>query len=172
MPTVPTAAAAIGVRPEQILKSLVFEDRRGVRVVAIARGTGRIDRRRLALATGLDRPVPADPAVVLDVTGYPAGGVPPIGHRFLLPVIMDVRVAELDVAYGGAGTEDALLRISPSTIRVVTNAVVADIVGDSTTVSVNVEEARAPNVASSSIPGQVVANTSILSSDLVRTRPG
>lgn len=130
MPTVLAAAAAIGVRPERILKSLVFEDRLGVRVVAIARGTGRIDRHRLAEAASLDRPVLAEATVVLDVTGYPAGGVPPIGHRFPLPVIMDRRVAEMDVAYGGAGTEDALLRITPSVIREVTNAVVADIASD------------------------------------------
>ena len=44
MPTVPLAAAAIGVTEDQIIKSLLFRDSRGDLVLAIASGTARIDR--------------------------------------------------------------------------------------------------------------------------------
>ena len=128
MPTVPLAAAAIGARPEQILKSLVFQDRAGVCVLAIASGTGRVDAARLAAVAGLDRPRLADPATVLRVTGYPAGGVAPVGHPAQLRVILDRRAAELDMAYGGGGAEELLLRIRPRDIVRLTRAEVASIV--------------------------------------------
>ena len=132
MPTVPLAAAAVGVPPAQILKSLLFADRAGRLVLAIAGGTGRIARDRLAAAAGLDRPRLADAATVLAATGYPAGGVPPIGHRARLAVIMDRRAAALDVAYGGGGAEEVLLRIRPADILRLTGGIVADIADEPT----------------------------------------
>jgi Cys-tRNA(Pro) deacylase len=130
MPTVPLAAAALGVREEQIIKSLLFCDARGRAVLAIASGTARVDRTRLASATGLDRHKLADPATVLAVTGYPAGGVAPVGHPTPLRVVIDRRAAALAVVYGGAGSEDALLRIAPDDIIRLTDARIVDIVAD------------------------------------------
>ena len=130
MPTVPLAAAAIGVEPRHILKSLLFRDRHGGLVLAIAAGTGKINRERLGLISGLDRPKLADAATVLAVTGFPAGGVSPIGHRTPVRVIVDQRAAALDIAYGGGGAEDLLLRISPAEIIHQTGAIIADIADD------------------------------------------
>jgi prolyl-tRNA editing enzyme YbaK/EbsC (Cys-tRNA(Pro) deacylase) len=130
MPTVPLAAAAIGVRPEQILKSLLFMDRRGACVLVIACGTGRIASDRLATVSGLDRPRLADPETVFRVTGYPAGGVAPVGHASPLRVLVDRRAAALDVAYGGGGAEELLLRIRPEDIVRLTGAEVVDLVAD------------------------------------------
>ncbi|HEY8448288.1 MAG TPA: YbaK/EbsC family protein [Thermomicrobiales bacterium] len=132
MPTVPLAAAAIGVPEEQIIKSLLFADGNGSSVLAIACGMSKVDRQRLAAASGLTRPRLADPATVLAVTGFPAGGVAPVGHRTPVRVIVDRRVAEQNVVYGGGGAEDALLRIAPRDILRLTNGFVADLVGETT----------------------------------------
>ena len=129
MPTVPLAAAAIGVREDQILKSLLFKDRGGRLVVAIACGTERVDRDLLAAASGLDRPRLADAATVLATTGYPAGGVPPVGHRTAVAAVMDHGAAALDVAYSVGRAEEFLLRIRPADILRLTDGVVADIAG-------------------------------------------
>lgn len=128
MPTVPLAAAAIGVREEQIIKSVLFKDRSGKVVLAIASGTVRIDRLRLAQITELPGLKLADAVTVLTATGYPAGGVAPIGHATQFPVVIDRRVMDLDTVYGGAGSEETLLRIAPIDIERLTGAVVADIV--------------------------------------------
>ena len=128
MPTVELAAAAIGAREEQILKSLLFRGRDGRLVLAIAAGTGRVDRGLLAAVTGLDRPRLADAATVLAATGFPAGGVAPVGHRTRLEVVVDRRAAALDVAYGGGGAEELLLRIRPEDIVRLTGARIVDIV--------------------------------------------
>jgi Cys-tRNA(Pro) deacylase len=130
MPTVPLAAAAIGVTEGQIIKSLLFRDRRGELVLAIACGTARIDRGHLAAATGMDAPRLADSATVLAVTGYPAGGVAPVGHATPVRVVVDRRAAAQDVVYGGGGTEDVLLRISPRDILRLTGAEIADIASE------------------------------------------
>lgn len=127
MPTVPLAAAAIGVEPAQILKSLLFTAGDGDAVLAIAAGTGKINRSRLAALTGAKKLSLADPDTVLRLTGCPVGGVAPVGHREPLPVVIDRRVMELEVAFGGGGAEDVLLKITPAEIQRLTGATLADI---------------------------------------------
>jgi Cys-tRNA(Pro) deacylase len=129
-PTVPAAADALGVRQEQIVKSLVFNGRGGGNVVAIVRGTAKVDRRKLSRASGLRKPRLAPPDVVHEVTGYRAGGTPPIGHREQIDVYMDEAVFEEPVVFAGGGEIDALLKITPSTIQSLTDATVVDICED------------------------------------------
>jgi prolyl-tRNA editing enzyme YbaK/EbsC (Cys-tRNA(Pro) deacylase) len=128
MPTVPLAAAAIGVREEQIIKSVLFRTKPGEVALAIASGTARIDRGLLSQITGLPGLKLADPETVRERTGYPAGGVAPIGHATHFPVVIDRRVMALDEVYGGAGSDETLLRIAPVEIERLTGAVVADII--------------------------------------------
>ena len=128
MPTVQLAAQAIGVPEEQILKTLLFADNGGDFVVVIANGTRRIDRGRLADATTMRKPRPAKPDDVISVTGYPAGGVAPLGLPASIQVIVDEATAALSFAYGGGGQEHLLLRVKISDVIRCNNALVADIV--------------------------------------------
>ena len=128
MPTVLAAAAAIGVPEDQILKTLLFKDEIGRYVVAIANGTRRISRTRLAHASGLGLPRAASPESVLAVTGYPAGGVAPIGLPRNLPVIVDRGVADLPMVFAGGGRENLLLRLDPADVIRLNRATVARIV--------------------------------------------
>ena len=127
MPTVPLAAQAIGMPEDHILKTLVFVGDPGEFIVAIANGTRRIDRDRLARAARIRKPRPANPIDVLAVTGYPAGGVAPLGLPASLPVIVDAATATLTVAYGGGGQEHLLLRVQVADVIRCNNALVADI---------------------------------------------
>lgn len=126
-PTVPDAAAALGVEPHQIIKSLLFTDGDGGVVLAILSGASRVNRARLAVATGHQRLKMAPADVVLARTGYPVGGTPPVGHVEPLPVVLDSRVAAMAVVYGGGGRVDSLLEIRPAEIVRITGATVADI---------------------------------------------
>lgn len=128
MPTVPLAAAAIGVAEEQILKTLVFVGEDGRYVVAIASGTRRVNRALLAEASGISRPRAAGPSDVERVTGFPAGGVSPLGLPVDLPVVVDTAVAALPYAYGGGGQEHLLLRLRPADIIRLNDATIAAIV--------------------------------------------
>jgi prolyl-tRNA editing enzyme YbaK/EbsC (Cys-tRNA(Pro) deacylase) len=128
-PTVPAAAAALGVAPDQIVKTLLFVLNAGDRsdappaVVVIGSGEHRIDKRLLGARFGLNpkRVKLADPAVVLDRLGYPAGGVPPFGHRVRLPVLMDsavVAAGDLDGGrlFAGGGDDRTMLELSLNTL--------------------------------------------------------
>jgi Cys-tRNA(Pro)/Cys-tRNA(Cys) deacylase len=128
-PTVPDAAAALGVDERQIVKSLLFAAKDGSVVLAILSGGSRVDRKKLRDLTGLRGLDLAPAEVVLEKTGYPAGGTPPVGHVTTLDVILDSGVNDLPVVYGGGGRIDSLLRITPVEIIRVTNATVAAIAG-------------------------------------------
>ena len=128
MPTVTAAAAAIGVSESQILKTLLFADGAGGHVVAIANGVSKVDRTRLAALAGAPKLQVAAAADVLRVTGYPAGGVSPLGLPPGIPVIVDRAVLALPVAFGGAGREELLLRVAPADVVRLNAATVGDII--------------------------------------------
>jgi Cys-tRNA(Pro)/Cys-tRNA(Cys) deacylase len=128
-PTVETAAAALGVPPEAIVKTLVYIARDGAAVLAIARGLERIDARAVAAQVpGAGKLRMASPAEVLRATGYEAGGVPPVGHE---PppraVVVDRAVLAREVVYGGGGEVAAMIEIAAADIVRMTGAVLAEI---------------------------------------------
>ncbi len=125
--TVERAAEALGVTADRIIKSLLFRTKDGECVLVIAAGTARVDPKKLAAATGVDRWRLAAPDVVLAVTGYPAGGTLPIGHATKLRVLMDAKAAALDVVYGGGGALDCMLRVRVADILRLTGAKVRDL---------------------------------------------
>lgn len=128
MPTVDAAAVAMGCSADQIFKSILFEAGDGRCAMAIACGRARVDARRLASLTGLPRLRLAPPEVVLRVTGYPAGGTPPVGHRERFPVVVDRRVAAQPWGYAGGGRPELLVRIRSADIVSLTGAQVDDVV--------------------------------------------
>jgi Cys-tRNA(Pro) deacylase len=130
MPTVDAAAAALGVAPERIFKSILFAAADGRCVMAIACGKTRVDTTRLAALTGMDGLRLASPEVALRVTGYPAGGTPPVGHRERFPVVVDARVAAQEWGWAGGGREELMVRIRSADIVRLTGARVGDVVAD------------------------------------------
>jgi prolyl-tRNA editing enzyme YbaK/EbsC (Cys-tRNA(Pro) deacylase) len=122
-PTVPAAAAALGVQPAQIVKSLLFLVR-DAPVLVIACGDTPVDRRALAdrFGVGKKQIKLADAETVLMQTGYAVGGVPPFGHRLAAPVLLDRAVGHWDLIYGGGGDDRTLLRVAPDELARITGA--------------------------------------------------
>ena len=116
-PTVETAAEAVNVSPDQIVKSLLFIID-GQPALVIASGLGRVDRRLLGGHFGVSRKKTsfADADTVLALTGYPVGAVPPLGHREKLQVLVDPSVLAHETVYGGGGSETSLLRLKSQDI--------------------------------------------------------
>ncbi len=127
MPTVPAAAGAIGVDERLILKTLLFQDKAGNLVRVIASGPDRIDRKRIAELAGIGNPSLAPAEVVLATTGWPPGGVAPVGCRDSILTLIDDRVLEHDRVYGGGGTEHTLIGLSPTDIVTITNGQIANL---------------------------------------------
>ena len=122
-PPVPAAAAALGVAPGQIIKSLLFLVREEP-VLVIASGDAPVDRAVLAARFGAGKKQVklADAETVLRVIGYPVGGVPPFGHVTRVPVLLDVAVQRWETIYGGGGDDHTLLHIAPAELARVTGA--------------------------------------------------
>lgn len=127
-PTVEAAAQAVNAKPDQIIKSILFlvEQRP---VLAIACGTSNIARRAIAdvFGVGKKKVKLATPEMVLEISGYEVGAMPPFGHRQPLTTLIDRRVLEMPEAYAGGGAENALLRLNPQEIRRVAQAQVLDL---------------------------------------------
>lgn len=128
-PTVQTAAEAVGAQVDQIVKTLLFFIN-DVPVVAIACGIEPVDRRPIAALyeVGKKRVKLATAGQVLDITGYPAGAVPPFGHRHPSRTLLDPRVLEHESVYAGGGEENALVNLSPQSILSETQAEVVDLI--------------------------------------------
>jgi prolyl-tRNA editing enzyme YbaK/EbsC (Cys-tRNA(Pro) deacylase) len=112
-PTVLSAAAALGVEPDQIVKSLLFFVKK-TPVLAIAYGLQDVDRRVLAsyFDVGRKRVKLAGAPEVLDISGYPVGAVPPVGWKTSVQAIIDPGVMRHTVVYAGGGDIHALVEIS------------------------------------------------------------
>ncbi len=122
-PTVPAAAAALGVETDRILKTLLFlAQKPGDRsappapFVVISHGERRVEKRPLAdlHGVGIKRIKLASPDVVLQLLGYPAGGVPPFGHCTTMQVLLDSSIADLDpgLVYAGGGDDRTMLQLT------------------------------------------------------------
>jgi prolyl-tRNA editing enzyme YbaK/EbsC (Cys-tRNA(Pro) deacylase) len=129
--TVAMAAGALGCGEDQIVKSVLFLIRTGAELrpaLVISNGSAPQDSRKLADAweVGRKRIKLALPDVVLTVTGYPAGGVPPFGYPVAVDTYIDKDVLQQTVVYAGGGDERTLLRVAPQELLRVTRAQVID----------------------------------------------
>ncbi|HET6404028.1 MAG TPA: YbaK/EbsC family protein [Candidatus Thermoplasmatota archaeon] len=109
--SVAEAAAAVGARPEDFVKSIcmVADDAR--LAVAVVKGEDRASTARVAEALGA-RVRLASPDEMLARTGYPAGGTPPFG--FDATFLVDERVLERPHVWAGGGSDRALVRVAPA----------------------------------------------------------
>jgi prolyl-tRNA editing enzyme YbaK/EbsC (Cys-tRNA(Pro) deacylase) len=127
-PTVEAAALAVNAMPEQIIKSILFMVD-GQPVLAVACGKSSIERRAIAdlYGVGKKRVKLATPEMVLEISGYEVGAMPPFGHRQLLTTLIDPRVLDSSESYAGGGAENALVHLNPQEILRVTGAIVLDL---------------------------------------------
>jgi prolyl-tRNA editing enzyme YbaK/EbsC (Cys-tRNA(Pro) deacylase) len=122
--TAADAAAAIGVEVGQIVKSLVFLVD-GVPTMALVAGDNQLDEAKLAAAAGGSEVVRPDGDAVRAATGFPIGGVPPLGHD--LPIHVDRDLLRFEVVWAAAGTWTDVFAITPDDLVRVTGGTVADL---------------------------------------------
>lgn len=127
--TAPEAAAAVGCELGAIVKSLVFLVRREP-VLVLCAGDGQVSDQKLGAHFGAGRKqiAMATPAAVLDLTGYQVGGVPPLGLRQALPVLIDRSLERFGVVYAAAGTPYAIFAAAPAELCRATDGTVLDVI--------------------------------------------
>ncbi|MEE9182090.1 MAG: YbaK/EbsC family protein [candidate division NC10 bacterium] len=125
-PTVEAAAVALGVSPEQVVKSLLFLVDRHPYLV-IVRGTARVNTKKLLKGVGGKKARIATREEVERITGFPVGGTPPFAHREALPVLIDRRVLSMEEVYAGGGSTDVMLRIRAADLLSASGGRVVDV---------------------------------------------
>ena len=126
--TVTLAAAAYGVEPGRIAKTLSL--RIGERVVLIvASGTSRMDNRKLKARFG-GKPKMLGIDEVAEITGHEVGGVCPFGLKAPLPVYCDLSLKAFDEVVPAAGSTHSAVRIAPSRMAELVDAEWIDVCQD------------------------------------------
>jgi len=119
------AADAIGIEVGQIAKSLVFQvEGRGVMV--IASGSNRVSTSKVEALLGraIGR---ADADAVRRYTGFPIGGVPPVGHETEMDVLIDEDLMGYDEIWAAGGTPNAVFPLAPEELVRISGGRVADV---------------------------------------------
>ena len=130
-PTVATAAEALRVPVEQIVKTVIFTVD-GLPYAVFANGLRRVDPRKLAARFGVSRKKVrlADAPTVIELTGYAPGTVPPFGHQEPLSALIDPAVCAQEIVYAGGGGIAAMLRIRSADLQRLTGAEVLYVLED------------------------------------------
>lgn len=123
-------AAALGLRPSQVAKTIVVSGGEGaVRVLLPA--SDRIDMHKLRdlLEAGKELHLLSEDALRRDYPEFELGAVPPAGGREDA-VVVDSKVAELDEVVFEAGSHDRSVRVSTADLISLTKARIADVCVD------------------------------------------
>jgi prolyl-tRNA editing enzyme YbaK/EbsC (Cys-tRNA(Pro) deacylase) len=123
--TAAEAAAALGTTVAQIAKSLVFLAG-GEPVLVITSGINRVSLEKLSRLLG-EPALRADAEAVKRHTGFPIGGVAPVGHVSPLRILIDRDLFQYPELWAAAGTPNAVFRTSPDELERITGGEVADL---------------------------------------------
>ena len=123
--TVALAAAAHGVEPAQIAKTICLRVGEQTMLI-VAGGMSRLDNRKFKDRFG-GKPRMLDANEVVAATSHPVGGVCPFGLPAPLPVYCDASLREFDEVVPAAGATNAAVRISPQRMVEITGAEWVDV---------------------------------------------
>lgn len=123
--TVLEAAAALGVAPGQIAKTLALRIDRKI-VLLVTRGDTRLDNQKTKAAFAA-RPRMLDPEETFAATDHRIGSVCPFGLSTPLPVYCDLSLKAYDLVYPAAGSLNSSVRVAPDRLAQITAAKWIDI---------------------------------------------
>ncbi len=117
------AAAALGLREEQVFKTLVVSVD-GALAVAIVPVANRLDLKAIAAAVGGKKATLAEPALAEKRTGYVVGGISPVGQRTALQTVLDESALAYDSIFVSGGRRGFDIELAPADLVRVTSAVI------------------------------------------------
>jgi Cys-tRNA(Pro) deacylase len=134
--TAADAAKAVGAEVGQIVKSLVFvadRDDGPEPYLVLVSGANHVDVSLLAAVLTEPRIRRATADEAREFTGFAIGGIPPFGYAHAIRTIMDPDLGRFEKVWAAAGTANTVFSVTPQTLRVLANAVVAPIAASPST---------------------------------------
>ncbi|HVF04842.1 MAG TPA: YbaK/EbsC family protein [Frankiaceae bacterium] len=126
-PTAAAAAAALGVEVGRIANSLVFTAD-GEPLLVMTSGAHRVDTAVVGARLGATVRR-ADPETVRAATGFPIGGVAPVGFPAPVRVLVDEDLLGYGTVWAAGGTPHTLFEITPADLVRATGGEVAGVAG-------------------------------------------
>ena len=119
------AAAARGVEPHQLVKTMVVRVAEGQHVFVLVPGDREIAWPKLRALLGVNRLTMASADAAHEVTGYVRGTITPLGSRTPLRVVADASIAGR-ISLGG-GAHGVALMVDAAELVTALDATVADV---------------------------------------------
>ena len=121
------AAKVAGVEIRRLTKNLVSETDGGEYVLLIVPGDRRVNLKAAARALGVRRVRLVSFERAGEISGYPPGGTPSIGHKTPMKTVIDKSLLKYETIYCGGGSRDRLLELKTKDVLRLSKAVVAEI---------------------------------------------
>ncbi|MFT5202057.1 MAG: Cys-tRNA(Pro)/Cys-tRNA(Cys) deacylase [Candidatus Aldehydirespiratoraceae bacterium] len=121
------AAAALGVAPDAVFKTLMVTLDDGSHAVGVVPVTATLDLKAIAGAAGAKKAAMTDPAVAERRSGYVLGGISPFGQKHPCPTFVDEWATALDVVYCSGGRRGLEIAVAPAAFAEVLDATFAPI---------------------------------------------
>lgn len=116
------AAMAIGCLVEQIVKSLLFRTKETQKpVLVLVSGKNRVSEKLIQKYMG-EEIEKADADFTREITGFAIGGIPPLGHKNLIPfVYIDEDLLQYETLWAAAGTPYAVFSLPAKELQKATD---------------------------------------------------
>jgi Cys-tRNA(Pro) deacylase len=121
------AAQVSGIPLHEIVKTIVFVNQDLKPLIAVVRADRSISRHKLQRCSGSKSMRLAPNYIAEAVTGYRAGGIPPVGHKKKAPVFLDEEILSHDYVWCGGGARSKLVRLKTEDIVKLSAPTVCDI---------------------------------------------
>lgn len=122
------AAMTIGCQVERIVKSLLFRTKETQKpVLVLASGKNRVSEKVIQKYIG-EKIEKADADFTREITGFAIGGIPPLGHKNLIPfVYMDEDLLQYETLWAAAGTPYAVFNLPANELQKATGGKIISI---------------------------------------------
>ena len=111
------AASDRNQRPEQVVRSILFQIRADEFVMVLMAGREQVDWKKLRKLIGRSRVRMATAEEVLDVTGYPVGTVSPFGMKNQVRVLIDPSVMREEEISTGSGVRNTAIILKSTELQ-------------------------------------------------------
>jgi prolyl-tRNA editing enzyme YbaK/EbsC (Cys-tRNA(Pro) deacylase) len=116
--SVQQAVEVSGYPKSNFIKTVLLRHKsEGNYICTVITGGSKVDKKVLQDGVNPKRWGLATPEEVLEVTGFPVGGVPQVCLGSVVKIYVDPRVLTREYVIGGGGTANSLLKLNPELIK-------------------------------------------------------